>query len=38
MSADAAVSAVFLFRTGTFWAPVIPGWITFQLMQRHGDI
>jgi undecaprenyl-diphosphatase len=38
MSADAAVSAVFLFRTGTFWGPVVPGWITFQLMQRHGDI
>jgi undecaprenyl-diphosphatase len=38
MSADAAVSAVFLFRTGTFWGPVVPGWITFQLMQRRGDI
>jgi uncharacterized protein (TIRG00374 family) len=38
MSADAAVSAVFLFRTGTFWAPVLPGWITFHQMQRRGDI
>jgi undecaprenyl-diphosphatase len=38
MSADAAVSAVFLFRTGTFWAPVLPGWVTFHLMQRRGDI
>ena len=38
MSADTAVSAVFLFRTGTFWLPVAPGWVTFHLMQRRGDI
>lgn len=38
MSADAAVSAVFLFRTGTFWLPVAPGWVAFHWMQRKGEI
>lgn len=38
MSADAAVSAVFLFRTVTFWLPVAPGWVTFHSMQRRGEI
>ncbi|MEO1055460.1 MAG: flippase-like domain-containing protein [Actinomycetota bacterium] len=30
-----AVPAVFLFRLFTFWLPVLPGWISFQWMQRH---
>jgi undecaprenyl-diphosphatase len=38
MDADASVSAVFLFRTVTFWLPVLPGWISFQVMQRKNYI
>ena len=35
---QAAFRAVFLFRTVTFWFPVLPGWISFQLMQRKNYI
>lgn len=38
MTSAEAVSAVLLFRTCTFWLPVLPGWITFHRMQRNGDI
>jgi len=38
MSAEVAVSSVFLFRVMTFWLPVLPGWITFGFLQRRGDI
>lgn len=30
-----AVPAVFLYRLFTFWVPVLPGWISFQWLQRH---
>ena len=35
---DVAVPAVFLFRIVTFWLPILPGWLTFVLLQRHGDL
>jgi uncharacterized protein (TIRG00374 family) len=38
MGADAGLSAVLLFRTMTFWLPVLPGWITFHILERRGDI
>lgn len=38
MDTDAAVSSVLVFRTFTFWLPVFPGWITFNWLQRHGEI
>jgi undecaprenyl-diphosphatase len=38
MDTQASVSAVFLFRTITFWLPVLPGWIAFQVMQRKNYI
>jgi len=38
MTSEVAVSSVFLFRVGTFWLPVAPGWITFGFLQRRGDI
>ncbi len=38
MSSGEAVSSVFLFRGVTFWLPVVPGWLTFHLMQRKGEI
>lgn len=30
-----AVPAVFLYRLFTFWAPILPGWLAFQWLQRH---
>ncbi len=30
-----AVPAVFLYRLVTFWAPILPGWLAFQWLQRH---
>jgi len=38
MSPDVAVGSVFLFRAGTFWIPVLPGWVMFEWMKRHGDL
>ena len=35
---DVAVPAVFLFRIATFWLPILPGWLTFVLLQRRGDL
>ena len=34
--ASAAVPAVLVFRTATFWLPVVPGWIAFTLLQRRA--
>jgi uncharacterized protein (TIRG00374 family) len=30
-----AVPAVFMFRLFTFWVPILPGWISFQWLQRR---
>ena len=30
-----AVPSVFLFRLGTFWLPILPGWGAFTYMQRE---
>ncbi len=38
MTPDAAVGSVFLFRVGTFWLPVLPGWITLGFLRRRGDL
>ena len=29
-----AVPAVFLFRIGTFWLPILPGWAAFTWLRR----
>jgi uncharacterized protein (TIRG00374 family) len=34
MPNDIAVPSVFLFRLGTFWLPIIPGWGAFRWMQK----
>jgi undecaprenyl-diphosphatase len=34
MPNEIAVPAVFLFRLGTFWLPILPGWGAFTWMQR----
>ncbi len=35
LDSTVAVPAVFLCRLSTFWLPVLPGWITFQWLERH---
>ena len=35
MPNDTAVPAVFLFRLGTFWLPILPGYVAFRWMQRE---
>ncbi|MGW7316608.1 lysylphosphatidylglycerol synthase transmembrane domain-containing protein [Streptomyces sp. NPDC054865] len=35
---DIAISAVLLFRTMTFWLPVLPGWISFNFLTRKEAI
>lgn len=38
MTGSTAVAAVILFRTATFWAPLLPGWGAFLMLQRSGDL
>jgi undecaprenyl-diphosphatase len=38
VQASGAVNAVLLFRLGTFWLPVLPGWLCFRSMTRHEEI
>ena len=33
-----AVQSALLFRAATFWVPVIPGWISFQWLQRRNAL
>jgi glycosyltransferase 2 family protein len=37
LSAAAAITAVLLFRTVTFWLPVLAGWVSLHYLQR-GDV
>jgi len=30
-----AVSAVLLFRLATYWLPILPGWVSWRLLQRR---
>ena len=38
MSSGPAVSAVLTFRLVTYWLPMLPGWFTFQQMQRREEL
>jgi undecaprenyl-diphosphatase len=38
MASGPAVSAVLTFRLVTYWLPMLPGWFTFQQMQRRGEL
>jgi undecaprenyl-diphosphatase len=38
MPNEAAVSSTLVFRTFTFWLPVLPGWLTFTWLQRTREI
>jgi len=33
-----AVAAVLSYRLATFWLPILPGWLSFQLLQRRGFV
>ena len=35
MPNDIAVPSVFLFRLGTFWLPILPGWGSFTYLQHE---
>ena len=35
MQAGPAVSAVLLYRLTTYWLPVLPGWLSWRLLQRR---
>lgn len=35
LDSTVAVPAVFLYRLFTFWAPILPGWMAFQWLERH---
>ena len=34
ISSGAAVSAVLAYRLATYWLPVVPGWLSWRLLQR----
>ena len=38
LSPGTAVSAVLTFRLATYWLPVLPGWISWHLLQRMDYI
>lgn len=38
MASGNAVSAVLTYRLVTYWLPMVPGWFTFQYMQRREEL
>jgi undecaprenyl-diphosphatase len=38
MESGPAVAAVLTFRLATYWLPILPGWISFHLLERRGLI
>jgi glycosyltransferase 2 family protein len=38
LNGGVAVSSVLTFRLATFWLPILPGWVLFTWMQRHGEL
>ncbi len=38
MPSTAAVPAVFLFRIGTYWLPILPGWFAFNHLRREAFV
>ena len=33
-----AVSAVLTYRLATYWLPVLPGWLSWRLLQRRDYV
>ena len=38
MESGAAVAAVLSYRLVTYWLPILPGWISFHMLERRGLI
>ncbi len=38
LDGSTAVQAALLFRACTFWIPIIPGWLSFNLLQRRNAL
>jgi glycosyltransferase 2 family protein len=38
MDGGVAVAAVLSYRLATFWLPILPGWISFQVLERRNYI
>ena len=38
MESGPAVAAVLSYRLVTYWLPILPGWISFHVLERHGYI
>jgi undecaprenyl-diphosphatase len=38
MESGLAVAAVLSYRLATYWVPILPGWLSFQLLERRGQI
>jgi undecaprenyl-diphosphatase len=38
LDAGSAVPAVFLFRIGTFWVPILPGYLAYKRLERLGAL
>jgi undecaprenyl-diphosphatase len=38
LSGAIAVSSVLAFRLATYWLPVLPGWLSWQVIQRRGYV
>ena len=38
LDAGVAVPAVFLFRIGTFWFPILPGYLAYKRLQAEGAL
>ena len=36
MDPGLAVAAVLSYRLVTYWLPILPGWISFRRLDRHG--
>lgn len=38
MDGGVAVAAVLSYRLATFWLPILPGWLSFQMLERRNFI
>jgi uncharacterized membrane protein YbhN (UPF0104 family) len=38
MESGPAVAAVLAYRLVTYWLPILPGWISFHVLERRGWI
>jgi uncharacterized membrane protein YbhN (UPF0104 family) len=38
LESGVAVAAVLSYRLVTYWLPILPGWLSFRHLDRHGLI